>query len=212
MTPCFITIEGGEGSGKSTQIKLLSTRLTAKGIGHITTREPGGSPGADIIRSLLVTGDVARWDGMTEALLHFAARRDHVEKIIKPALAASLWVLCDRFFDSTIAYQGYGHGLSLQALEELRKISIDDFYPDLTFVIDLPVEVGLARAKQRADAEDRYEKMKIEFHHRMRQGFLNIVEAEPARCVMINGDDSIDRVADAIWNVVSERQLTGYGR
>lgn len=201
----FITLEGGEGSGKSTQLKLLSDKFSSLGIDHIVTREPGGSAGADLIRALLVTGEVNRWDGTSEALLHFAARRDHVEKTIKPALDAGRWVLCDRFFDSTTAYQGYGHGLDLTILKDLQRISIGEFSPDLTLVIDLPVDIGLARARTRAGVEDRYEKMGSAFHTRMRDGFLQIAKAAPNRCVIIDGTGAIAQITHSIWQTVTSR-------
>ncbi len=147
----FITFEGGEGAGKSTQIELLAAALARAGISVRTTREPGGSPGAEEIRRLLVTGPPNRWDAMTEALLHFAARRDHLRGVVLPDLEAGHWVLSDRFADSTMAYQGYGHGLGRGAIEALHALVVGDFAPDLTLILDLPVDLGLERALARRD-------------------------------------------------------------
>jgi len=177
----FITFEGGEGAGKSTQVRRLVERLDTAGIPALATREPGGAPGAEDIRRLLVSGDVARWDALTEALLHYAARRAHVKATIAPALAAGTWVVSDRFADSTMAYQGYGHGLGREAIDALHRLVVGDFAPDLTFILDLPVERGLARATAAARGEDRYERMDHAFHERLREGFLDIAGREPMR-------------------------------
>lgn len=201
----FITFEGGEGAGKSTQLKRLAASLRKRGIDVVTTREPGGSPGAEQIRGLLVSGDPDRWDGTTEALLHFAARRDHMRSTVWPALEAGKWVLCDRFADSTLAYQGYGHGLPHEAIRDLYRVTLGDFAPDLTLILDLPVEAGLKRAAARGGAEDRYEKMDRAFHQRLRDGFLTIATQEPRRCAVVPADQSEDRVAAVILAVVDER-------
>lgn len=201
----FITFEGGEGAGKSTQLKRLAETLRERGREVVTTREPGGSPGAEQIRSLLVSGEPDRWDGMTEALLHFAARRDHLRATVWPALKAGKWVLCDRFADSTLAYQGYGHCLPHHDIRSLYRLAVGDFRPDLTLILDLPVEAGLARAAGRGGAEDRYEKMNGGFHQRLRDGFLAIAEAEPQRCAVVPADRSADEVAAAILAVIDER-------
>lgn len=205
----FITLEGGEGAGKSTQLRLLADALRAAGIDVVTTREPGGSPGAEQIRELLVNGAASRWDGVTEALLHFAARRDHVVKTVWPALDAGSWVLCDRFADSTRAYQGYGHGLDLALIERLYADTLGSFAPDLTLILDLPVEAGLRRAAARgqgvAGAEDRYERMGVEFHRRLRDGFLAIARAEPQRCDVIDADRGIAEIQASIRAAVGRR-------
>jgi dTMP kinase len=201
----FITFEGGEGAGKSTQLKYLCATLRTRGIDVVTTREPGGSPGAEQIRALLVSGDPERWDGMTEALLHFAARRDHLRVTVWPALEAGKWVLCDRFADSTLAYQGYGHGLAHHTIRDLYRLAVGDFAPDLTLILDLPVETGLARAMVRGGAEDRYERMKGGFHQRLRDGFLTIAAAAPDRCAVVAADRSQDEVRAAILAVIDER-------
>lgn len=190
----FITLEGGEGGGKTTQIARLADWLRQRGLDVVTTREPGGSPGAEEIRKLLVTGAGDRWDGMTEALLMSAARRDHVEKTIRPALAAGRWVICDRFFDSTIAYQGYARGLPIPALEELTRIAIGDLVPDLTLILDLPEEIGLQRAGARAGGETRFEALGLPFHRALRHGFHDIAARNPTRCRVIDATQPLDQV------------------
>jgi len=203
----FITLEGGEGAGKSTQAKRLSAALRQAGIEVIETREPGGSPGAEEIRRLLTTGEPNRWSPMAETLLHFAARADHVRRTIRPALAAGRWVCCDRFADSTMAYQGYGHGVDRGLITMLGGAVFGDLRPDLTLVFDLPVEQGLARAARRPGQEDRYEKMDRKFHEALRQGFLAIAANEPQRCVVI--DASADE--EATWRQISAALKTRLG-
>lgn len=194
----FITLEGGEGGGKSTQSQLLETYLKDQGVDVVRTREPGGSPGAEEIRSLLVKGDVARWDGMSEALLNFAARRDHLSKTIWPALEKGTWVISDRYADSTLAYQGYGHGLDLKKLYDLWDLSIDGFRPDLTFILDLDPKAGVERALGRGEGETRYERMETAFHQRLRDGFLEIAAQEPDRCYVIDATRSIEAIREKI--------------
>jgi dTMP kinase len=201
----FITLEGGEGGGKSTQAKKLGEFLTTRGRDVILTREPGGAPGAEAIRKLLVEGASNKWDGMTEALLHTAARRDHLVKTVWPAIGAGKTVISDRFFDSTIAYQGYGHGLDLGMLRGLQKTALGDFKPDITLILDLPPRVGLSRAQVRGGTETRYESMALAFHERLRDGFLKIAAAEPGRCHIIDADHDIDTVHAAIVRAVSAR-------
>lgn len=201
----FITLEGGEGAGKSTQLRRLSDALQARGIDTLVTREPGGSAGAEEIRALLVSGDPARWSATTEAMLHTAARRDHLERTVWPALNAGRWVLCDRFADSTMAYQGYGLWLGRPVVEALQRIALGDFKPDLTIVLDLPVEVGLRRAAARHGDEDRYERMDVAFHGRLRDGFLAIAAREPERCVVLDATRSVDQVEAAILAAVTQR-------
>lgn len=201
----FITFEGGEGAGKSTQSKKLAAALKKHGISSITTREPGGSPGAEEIRGLIVHGEPRRWDTLTETLLIFAARADHVARTIKPALASGKWVICDRFTDSTFAYQGAGRGLARETIRRLETIVLDDFRPDLTLILDLPVETGLARTKSRGQGPTRFENFDIEFHERLRQAFLVIARRSRERCVVIDASANAAAVADAIWSAVSKR-------
>ncbi len=200
----FITFEGGEGAGKSTQIKRLAGALETTGLSVVVTREPGGSSGAEKIRDMLLD-PAAEWDPPTEALLHFAARADHYTTKIAPALRAGAWVLCDRFADSTRAYQGYGLGLDMSAIEALYEIALDDFAPDLTIVLDIPVETGIKRMIERGADPDRYERMDAAFHERLRRGFLDIAEKYPARCAVINADDDIDSVTKRIFDCVETR-------
>lgn len=201
----FITFEGGEGGGKSTQLALLAKVLEDAGIEVVTTREPGGTSGAEEIRDLLVRGTTDRWAPLAEVLLHFAARIDHVEKVIQPALETGAWVLCDRFTDSTMAYQGGGHGLGFDRIRELHHQVLGNFRPDLTLILDLPVEEGLARAFGRAGAEDRYERMDLGFHERIRATFLAIGEEEPNRCAIIDATGGVDDVQRDICAEVSHR-------
>jgi len=201
----FITLEGGEGAGKSTQIKLLATWLRERGIDVVQTREPGGAIGAERIRALLVTGDADRWTPMAETLLHYAARADHLDRTIRPALAARRWVICDRFADSTMAYQGYGHGVPFEVIESLFKAVVGDSAPDLTVVLDLPVEQGLQRAAARAGPENRYEQMGVDFHNRLRSGFLAIARQNPQRCAVIDADRDIDAIQSDIQAEVQRR-------
>ena len=201
----FITLDGGEGTGKSTQVTLLAEGLRDAGKDVTVTREPGGAPGAEEIRALLVEGAVERWDPMTEALLHVAARRQHLKETIQPALDAGRWVVCDRFADSTMAYQGYGLGLGRDAMVGLHELAIGGMTPDLTVVLDLSVETGLGRATAKTGGEDRYERMDAEFHRRLRNGFLDIARREPERCAVIDAVGAIDAVQAAIRAVVGER-------
>ncbi len=200
----FITLEGGEGAGKSTQAELLAQGLGEAGLAVLATREPGGAPGAEQIRALLVDGAVDRWDAATEAFLHFAARRDHLVRTVWPALEEGRWVVCDRFADSTMAYQGYGLGLGREAVECLYRVAVGNFAPDLTLILDLPVAAGLGRAAGRG-GEQRYERMGLDFHERLREGFLDIARREPDRCVVVDAAGEVAEVQAAIRTVVSER-------
>ncbi len=201
----FITLEGGEGAGKSTQVAQLKSWLEGRGHRVVTTREPGGSPGGEMIRKLLVEGPVERWDGTTEALLHFAARHEHLRSTVWPALKRGDWVVSDRFADSTLAYQGYGHGIERQIFEQLYKIAVGDFRPDLTLILDLPIEIGLKRAAERRGSETRYESLPNDFHARVNRGFLEIAAQEPKRCVVIDATGTIDAIAAAIADAVRDR-------
>jgi len=196
----FIVFEGGEGAGKSTQVQRLADALRARGEDVVTTREPGGSPGAEAIRSLLVLGDKTRWSPETEALLINAARADHLERVIRPALAKGQWVICDRFADSTMAYQGYGMGVDRAWLEELRKRVVGATEPGLTLIFDLPVEVGLGRAV----ASQRYEKMGRVFHDKLRAAFQDIAASEDGRKrIVIDAAKSQDEVARDVLSAVT---------
>ena len=197
----FITFEGGEGGGKSTQLRGLAEALRAAGQDVVTTREPGGAPGAEEIRRLLVEGEPGRWAPEAEALLHFAARAEHLDKVIRPALASGRWVISDRFADSTLAYQGYGQGVDRDWLQQLRHRVVGATEPGLTLVLDLPVETGLSRAL----AQQRYERMGSAFHARLRDGFLAIAREEPERCTVINAARPIEAVAADVKAAVSAR-------
>lgn len=202
----FITLEGGEGAGKSTQIQRLAAALKQAGHNVITTREPGGSPGAEAIRALLVEGAVDRWDAVTELLLHYAARRDHLAQTILPALQSGTWVICDRFADSTMAYQGYGLSLGRDVVEHAHALAVGDTRPDLTVILDIPLDVGLARAKERdGDDANRYERMDRDFHQRIRDGFLDIAKREPERCAVIDATADADAVHGKIADAVKQR-------
>lgn len=188
----FITLEGGEGAGKSTQIKLLSQAFVKAGINAITTREPGGSPGAEAIRDLVVTGTTDRWHPTTEALLFMAARYDHLETKIKPALASGEWVLCDRFYDSTYIYQGIAKNVGGAWLDQLYRMLFTNTTPDLTLLLDLPPAIGLKRADKRGNTvESRFEQMDVSFHETLREGFLTLAKNHPNRIT------TVDATADA---------------
>ncbi len=206
MTPGhFITLEGGEGTGKSTQVRRLAATLQSHGIKVVLTREPGGSPGAEQIRKLVVEGEGGRWNPITETLLVYAARADHVARTIGPALARGEWVISDRFNDSTYAYQGAGRGVERETIRRIDAAVLDDFKPDLTLILDLPVEVGLARAGARGGSETRFESLGPDFHERMRKAFLDIARRQPERCRLIDAAGSEDAVAEAIWAAVRAR-------
>ncbi|MBR0653762.1 dTMP kinase [Plastoroseomonas arctica] len=198
----FITLEGGDGAGKTTQARRLAEALSAAGHPVLRTREPGGSPGAERIRRLLLDG--TGFEPVAEAMLHFAARREHVVRTIWPALAAGITVICDRFADSTLAYQGAGQGLDRTVWSLLRALALGDFAPDLTLVMDVPVSLGHARAIRRG-VVDRYEELEGSFHDRVRAAFLAIAAAEPDRCVVIDASCDPDTVFAAVWAAVSTR-------
>ena len=203
----FITLDGGEGTGKSTQARLLQSALQQRGLEVVLTREPGGAPGAEFIRKLLVEGDAARWDAMTEALLLFAARRVHLRETIIPALNRGDWVICDRFTDSTFAYQGDAGGLGRGAIERLAAIALDadSPVPDVTLVLDIPVVQGMARAYARGGIENRFESLGAAFHQRLRDSFLQIARREPARCILIDAAPAPEAVARAIIAALTSR-------
>ena len=198
----FITLEGGEGAGKSTQAALLAERLRTAGIDVEVTREPGGTPGAEAIRALFVTGAVDRWSATTEALLINAARADHVARRVRPALEAGCWVICDRYIDSTLAYQGAGKGADLAELRHLHRLATGDLWPDLTMILELPIVEGLARAALRPDGTARFEAHGIQFHQRVAAGFQSIAANDPHRCALIDARDGVEAVAALLWATV----------
>jgi dTMP kinase len=201
----FITFEGGEGAGKSTQLRLLAERLRGRGE-VVVTREPGGSPGAEAIRALLVEGAAERWSPISETLLMYAARRDHIERVIAPALARGAWVVCDRFYDSSRAYQGAAGGAPASLLQALEAEVVGaDLVHDLTLILDLPAETGLERARARGEAEGRFEAKGLEFHRRLRTAFLDIAAAEPERCRVIDAHASVEAVAERIGAALASR-------
>ncbi len=192
----FITFEGGEGSGKTTQIRKLTEFIENKGNKVVITREPGGSVGGEVIRELLVKERDDEWDNITEVLLYYAARRDHVEKLIKPAIAEGSWVISDRFADSTVAYQLYGFkndNITIEELNNIYNFTLKGFKPDLTFIFDIDPEVGIAR-KYAQNEVQKYEKKGMEFHNNLRHGYIEIVKNNPDRCKLINANQSVDEI------------------
>lgn len=212
MSGMFITIEGGEGTGKTTQLNWLAEYLTGQGHKVITTREPGGTEEAEKVRNLLVQRDGGEWTSVAECLLLFAARVQHVEQLITPALADGKIVVSDRFSDSTYAYQGYGRGVDKDKIVQIEQVSMDGFKPDLTIILDIDPVVGLERSGRRLAAEalgvkqteDRFENLDIEFHQKLRAGFLDIAKAEPERCFVIDAAQSPEAVRDSIFARVGE--------
>jgi dTMP kinase len=198
----FITLEGGEGAGKSTQARLLADALTERGVAVLRTREPGGAPGAEVLRELLLGGSV-EWSALAETLLHFAARAEHIETTIRPALASGTWVVCDRFYDSTMAYQGYGQGADRAMIAALTRML--GVVPDVTLVLDVSDAVAVERQLKRGADADRYERLDALFHARVRQGFRDIAAAAPERCVLLPGDGSEADVHAAIITVLQAR-------
>jgi dTMP kinase len=210
----FITFEGGEGSGKSTQAKLLLDALRRRGIDALVTREPGGSPFAEQVRELILSPAIAAHTPLSEALLFYAARADHLHKTIRPALGVGRWVICDRFSDSTRVYQCEAGGLPLEVFNALEQMVVTLTFPDLTFILDVPAEVGLSRVATRrlaqalsGEASDAFEKRDVAFHERLREGFLDIAKAEPHRCVVIDGTAEPVAIFDQVWAQVERRML-----
>jgi len=206
----FVSFEGGEGAGKSTQIRLLAERLDAAGIRAIVTREPGGSPGAEIIRHVVLSGMGKLLGPEAETLLFAAARDDHVHAVIEPALAQGIWVLCDRFSDSTRAYQGQLGAVAPELLDAMERVTIGTLKPDLTVILDVPVETGMKRAAARRGqgVPDRFEAEGVLFHQQLREAFRLIAEHEPQRCVLVDADTDAAGVAAKIWAVLNERLLS----
>ena len=205
----FITFEGGEGAGKSTQVERLLRRLEARGFKAVATREPGGSPRAERIRQSLLSGEAKRFGPLAEALMFSAARMDHLDNTIRPALERGAFVLCDRFADSTRAYQGALGAIDPALIEALERVVVGATKPDLTFVLDVPADTGLARAsrRRRGEGADRFEAEDRAFHDGLRRAFLAIAEREPERCVVIDASRSPAAVENAIWTVVEGRLL-----
>lgn len=199
----FITLEGGEGAGKTTLARRLAEALAAAGQPVLRTREPGGAPGAEALRGLMLHGAVS-WDPVAEAMLMFAARREHLAKTIQPALEAGIWVICDRFADSTLAYQCYGHGLDSAVWRKLADVALSGFAPDATLVLDLPPEAGMARALTRG-LPDRFERLGAAFHARVHEGFRAIAAAEPRRCVLLDASQPPEEVFAAASTVLRDR-------
>jgi len=203
----FITFEGGEGSGKSTQAGILANRLTRAGRKVFATREPGGSPAAEEIRDALLSGRVWQFGPFAEALLFSVARADHIEHAIAQALAEGNWVVCDRFLDSTRAYQGATAGVPKSVINALERLTVGNLLPDITFILDIPAEQGLSRAAERrsGNAPDRFESQELMLHERVRRAFLDISEEDPERCVVIDASQPEAMVAEDVWEVVLQR-------
>ena len=201
----FISLEGGEGAGKSTQARMLRTALEGRGHTVVLTREPGGSPGAEEIRKLLVEGEPDRWTPLAETLLFLAARADHVARVIEPALARGEWVISDRFADSTFVYQGIARGLGMDFVRRLQRDALGDFQPDLTIMLDVHPREGLTRTIARAGGENRFERFDAAFHDSLRQGFRNIAAHEPERCTLIDAGGNVEAIAANIWRIVVQR-------
>ena len=201
----LITFEGGEGAGKSTQVSILVERLRNAGRHAIATREPGGSPAAEDIRETLLSGKVKQFGPFAEALLFSIARADHIDTVIGDALARGQWVVCDRFLDSTRAYQGATGGVPAPVISALERLTLHGIMPNLTIVLDIPVEEGLARMARRRGAPDRFESQDVAQHERIRKAFLTIAEEEPGRCVVIDARKPEALVAEDVWEAVAER-------
>ena len=204
IKPRFIAFEGGEGSGKSTQIKLLAKKLSKYG-DVITTREPGGTFEAEIIRNLLVKGKKNKWSGVVETLLLYAARKDHIDKVIAPSLKKNKWVLCDRFKESTLVYQGYGKNVDIDLIKKLDKIITNNLTPGLTFILDIDPIIGLKRSKRKSNTETRYENMSLGFHNKIRKAFRTTAKSNKKKFILINANQDINLIQDIIWNEVLKR-------
>ena len=202
MNNLFITFEGGDGSGKSTQVNLLKDYLDNLNFETIKTREPGGTPSAEILRNLLTTGEVEKWTPMSEALLMWASRYEHLIQVIEPALNSGKNVICDRFYDSTYAYQGVAHNLGIDKMEKLKKIIIGDIEPDVTFVLDIDPKVGLKRSLDRPNQENRFESYNIDFHNKIRSAFLEIAKKNKNRCVVVDASLNEQEINNLIITVI----------
>ncbi len=212
MRGYFITLEGGEGVGKSTQAERLASHLRREGYEVITTREPGGSPKADRLRKVILSGKVKSLGALAETMLFCAARMDHLNTLIRPTLQRGGWVICDRFMDSTRVYQGVADGVDAHTLHTLERVVVQDTRPDLTLILDLPADIGIKRAQQRNTQQgiaiDRFEGENLSYHHMLRDGFQKLIQAEPERCVCVNADVSVADAETQIWNIVQERFLS----
>ena len=204
MDNIFITFEGGDGSGKSTQVDRLYNYLLNLGINVVKTREPGGTASAEILRDLLTKGDTKKWTPMSEALLMWASRFEHITNLILPALNSEKVVICDRFYDSTYAYQGVAHGLGLENMIELKRLIIGDIEPTITFILDIDPKIGLKRTLNRGDKENRFENYDLDFHTKIRQGFLKIANKEKERCIVINAELSEQEISEIIKNEIDK--------
>ena len=202
MNNLFITFEGGDGSGKSTQVNLLKDYLDNLNFETIKTREPGGTPSAEILRDLLTTGEVEKWTPMSEALLMWASRYEHLIQVIEPALNSGKNVICDRFYDSTYAYQGVAHNLGIDKMEKLKKIIIGDIEPDVTFVLDIDPKVGLKRSLDRSNEENRFESYNIDFHNKIRSAFLEIAKKNKNRCIVVDASLNEQEINNLIITVI----------
>ena len=202
MNNLFITFEGADGSGKSTQVNLLKDYLDNLSFETIKTREPGGTPSAEILRDLLTTGEVEKWTPMSEALLMWASRYEHLIQVIEPALNSGKNVICDRFYDSTYAYQGVAHNLGIDKMEKLKKIIIGDIEPDVTFILDIDPKVGLKRSLDRSNQENRFESYNIDFHNNIRRAFLEIAKKNKDRCIVVDAALNEQEINNLIITVI----------
>jgi dTMP kinase len=205
MNSLFITFEGGDGSGKSTQVNFLFDYLTSKEINTIKTREPGGTPSAEVLRELLTKGETNKWQPITEALLMWAARFEHIHEVINPSLEMGKTVICDRFYDSTYAYQGIAHNLGLEKMIELKSLIIGNIEPSVTFILDIDPEIGLERTKDRGNSENRFENFDLDFHKKIRKGFLDIANKYKERCVLVNAELSQNEISKIIVKEINKR-------
>jgi dTMP kinase len=203
----FITLEGGEGVGKSTLAAALVSRLSDRGLKIVRTREPGGSPGAEALRKLILTPppELGHWGPLTEALMFYAARRDHLDKLIRPALESGAWVICDRFSDSTRAYQAAAGGVLQDEIEALERICVGANGPDLTLILDLPLSISRGRMDARAAKDDAIESRGADYHERVRQAFLDIARINPERCAVLDASLAPEALADAAMKIVDQR-------
>jgi len=205
MNNLFITFEGGDGSGKSTQVNLLFNYLISKKIDTIKTREPGGTPSAEALRELLIKGEIDKWQPITEALLMWAARFEHIGEVINPSIEMGKTVICDRFYDSTYAYQGIAHNLGLEKMIDLKNLIIGNIEPSVTFIMDIDPEIGLERTRDRGNSENRFENFDLDFHKKIRKAFLDIANKYKDRCVLVNAELSQNEISNIIVKEINKR-------